>query len=319
MSNELGGCYHKQGKLELAEATYQEAIRFCERINDLRGIAITKNKLSWCKLDLNMPSEALRLSNDALAIFDEIKDASGAASSWHYIGMCYGSLGCLSESESAYKEAMKIHSKIGDRSGEAADYGDLGNLYVEQGRIEEALKCFRNSSIIFEAIDADFQEGISRANSGACLLMLERIDEARPELLRAIECKQAFGHAAELWKTWSIFYDLEQASGNLQAAREAWQKAFVTYLAYRRDGGENHESVGRLCVEVGQAIQQGDMRKATQIIEPLLQNDDWPKNFLHKLQSIIFGKHDMTVAGDENLHYKDAVELILLLEGLEAQ
>ncbi len=40
---------------------------------------------------------------------------------------------------------------------------------------------------------------------------------------------------------------IEQAVGNREAADEARQKAIQLYLAYRRDGGENHEPGGGLC------------------------------------------------------------------------
>ena len=57
-------------------------------------------------------------------------------------------------------------------------------------------------------------EGRSRSNLGIRLIKLRRYDEARRELLRAIECKQPYGHASEPWKTFGILCDLERAVGN---------------------------------------------------------------------------------------------------------
>ena len=72
---------------------------------------------------------------------------------------------------------------------------------------------------------------------------LRRLDEARQEIRRAIECKAQFGHAAEPWKTWDILADIETDAGNATAAAEAKGKAIACYLAYRRDGGENHDPI----------------------------------------------------------------------------
>ena len=72
------------------------------------------------------------------------------------------------------------------------------------------------------------------------LRKLRRLDEARQEIRRAIECDAQFGHAAEPWKTWAILADIETDAGNATAAAEAKGKAIACYLAYRRDGGENH-------------------------------------------------------------------------------
>ena len=120
----------------------------------------------------------------------------------------------------------------------------------------------------------------------------------------------------EPWKTWHILYDLEQASGNPQASLEARQKALDAYLAYRRDGGENHSGAGRLTLAVGQAMQQWDTEEIEQVIGQLLETDGWHKNFLHKLQAIIAGERDLALAEDEELHYELAAELIVLLESL---
>ena len=71
------------------------------------------------------------------------------------------------------------------------------------------------------------------------LIRLGRLDQARPELLRAIECKKPYGHAALPWTTWEILHNLEQATGHLREARAARQQAMDSFLAYRRAGGEN--------------------------------------------------------------------------------
>ena len=42
----------------------------------------------------------------------------------------------------------------------------------------------------------------------------------------------------------------ETDAGDLAAASEAKRKATASYLAYRRDGGENHSGVGRIAFEV---------------------------------------------------------------------
>ncbi len=69
------------------------------------------------------------------------------------------------------------------------------------------------------------------------MIQLRRYDEARREILRAIECDKPYGHAAEPWKTWMILRNLEAATGNARAAEKAREKAVELYTAYRRDGG----------------------------------------------------------------------------------
>ena len=105
---------------------------------------------------------------------------------------------------------------------------------------------------------------LSRSNIANSLIKLQRYDEARSELQRAIACKKAFGHSAEPWKTWDILCDLEQACNNPTAAQAAKQQAIQSYLAYRRDGGENMDrpELPQLCQAVLQAIRENNMRRA---------------------------------------------------------
>ena len=47
-----------------------------------------------------------------------------------------------------------------------------------------------------------------------------------------------------------ILADIETAAANPEAAAAARTQARAAYLAYRRDGGENHDSAGRIALAV---------------------------------------------------------------------
>ena len=85
-----------------------------------------------------------------------------------------------------------------------------------------------------------------RHNLADTLRRLKRFDEARQEILRAIKCKSQFGHASKLWTTWAILAEIETDAGNPTAAADAKGKAITCFLTYRRDGGENHDTEGRI-------------------------------------------------------------------------
>ena len=101
------------------------------------------------------------------------------------------------------------------------------------------------------------KEGLRRSNLGDTLRKLRRLDEARQEIRRAIECDAQFGHASEPWKAWAILAHIETDAGNPTAAVEANRKAIDCYLAYRRDGGENHDGPGRLVFDMTEKFRAG--------------------------------------------------------------
>src|SRR5262249_46972309 len=170
------------------------------------------------------------------------------------------------QAERAYQQALAVEVQQRDRSGEASALHELGTLYNNMGRPEEAVACYRQAADICVTMVDLMHEGLIRSNFAATLMTLQRYDEARQELQRAIECKKPFGHAAEPWKAWARLHNLEQATGNESAAANAWQQAVQCYLAYRRAGGESHTPGGQLCDLIVHAIRQGDTTEVAQLL-----------------------------------------------------
>ena len=314
---EQGNCLRALGQLEAAAAAYEEGIKRDEELEDTRGVAAGKANLSWVRLDQKRYADALQGYREALALFQQLDEPNAIATIWHQIGMMHRMAGDFVQAEQAYRQSLSMFSQQGNKAGEAVSLNELGSLYFEWNRPEQAVSFYRQAAGMYVALGDLRYEGFVHNNLAATLIKLQRYDEARPELLRAIECKQAFGHAATPWTTWNSLHDLEQACGNPPAAREARQQALAAFLAYRRDGGENHSGAGRLALAVGLAIQQGDTAEAQRLLDAELADDSWgeDKNFLHKLQAIIAGERDLALVEDEGLYYRDAAELVLLLEG----
>ncbi|QTR49929.1 CHAT domain-containing tetratricopeptide repeat protein [Candidatus Thiothrix anitrata] len=313
---EQGDCLKDLGQLKAAAAAYENAIALNEKCGDLRSVAAVKGQLATIRLLQNRYADALQGHEQARVLFQQWDEPDAVATAWNNIGLTYRSAGDFAQAEQAYRQSLSISSQQSNRAGEACSLNELGNLYYEWNRSEKAVDFYWQAATIY-GVSKDLRgEGFVRSNLAHNLIKLQRYDEARPELLRAIECIQAFGHAAEPWQTWDILHDLEQATGNSPAAREARQQSLTAYLAYRRDGGKNHSDTGRLALVVGQAIQQGDTVEVEQVITNALTNPKEDKNFMHKLQAIIAGERDLALAADERLYFELAAELILLLEQL---
>jgi hypothetical protein len=139
-------------------------------------------------------------------------------------------------------------------------------------------------------------------------------------LLRAIECKQPYGHAAQLWTTWNILNRLEQATGNRDAAAQARRKALESYLAYRRDGGYGTTPGAELCPAVAEAIAQGTAAELGQQLASLSGDGIPPqlRALIATLQDVLRGVRDPAMADDPEIDVRDAVELLLMLEELGA-
>ena len=238
---------------------------------------------------------------------------------WHQIGMVYKNAGDYSAAEQAYQNALQIQRRLEDRSAQADSLGELGTLYRRMDHHEEAVRFYREAAVIYAEQKHLAREGATHSNAALALLALQRYNEARTELERAIKCDAPFGHASEPWKTFNILHDLERAVGNETAALAARQQAIGAYLAYRRDSGESTDWGGQVVASVAQALVAGQNEAVAVEVAELLNAPkilDFRKPLLQTLQRIVSGERDPALADTSDLIYMDAVELRLLLETL---
>ena len=317
---ESGDCLRNLGRLDEAVAVYEEAIKRDEKLDRARDVAVGKGQLGTVRMLQERYADALEIYEEARDIFKNLGEPNSVATIWHQIGMVHKRARQFEQAEQAYRQSLAIYVQQKDRAHEAGSLGELGNLYDAMERLEEATTFYRQATDIYVELQDLINEGRARNNLANTLLKLQRYDEARRELHRAIDCKKPYGHAATPWTTWNILHDLEQATGNPQAAVQARQRAIQSYLAYRRAGGESQTLGGQLCAVVAQAIQQEDMTEAEQILAQMLEADVDArlKVMIPKLQAILNGARDPALAAEPELYYDDAVELQLLLESLRA-
>jgi tetratricopeptide (TPR) repeat protein len=194
-------------------------------------------------------------------------------------------------------------------------YAEALTLYAEARTLFQALDEPRNVASIWHQI------GIVHRQKGN----LEQAEHAsRQSLALEVQYHNLVGEANSLLELGNLYDDigcLEEAAGNSQAAADSWQQAVQCYLAYRRAGGESQEPGAQLCVRIARDISQGDTTEATQFLAQAAAAADtpvWLKAMLPKLRTILYGYRDPALAADPALDYRDAVELLLLLETLGA-
>jgi len=324
---ETADCLMALGRLDEAAAAYEGAIGRSERLGDRRQVAVGKTQLGTVRMLQQHYEEALKAYEEALQVFGSLGEPRTVAVIWNQIGIVHRSAGQLDRAESAYRRSLAINVREKNLAGEAASLGELGNLYDAWGRLEEAVQYYRQAADMHVRLQDGANEGRDRSNLADTLIKLERYDEGRAELLRAVDCDEPYGHAAEPWKTWALLHNLEQATGHPGAAAEARQRAIESYLSYRRDGGQSGQPGAQACAAVAQAIQRGDPSGVTELtreLTALLEGSSrtappWAKALFPKLLAILAGSRDPALADDPQLSYMDAVELRLLLESLQIQ
>jgi len=319
-TSDLATCYISLGHLDIAVAHLDEAIKEAQRLDDQRQVAICKHNLGIVHLQLGDYMMALSIHKETKTIFEVLGEQDQVAGSLFQIGRLYLGIGRFDESEEALREALKILVQQKNPTGEAMTLTQLGSLYDLMNRLTEATTAYQQATNSFARLQDRLSEGKSRISLAQILIREQKYDQARVEINRGIECIKPFGHTAEPWKAWDTIQDLEQATGNANAAAQARQKAIECYLAYRRDGGVSQNPRFQLYALVAQAIIEQNTSEAEQLLDQLSATwtETWAKALVAKLQAILRGDRDPALAADPDLYYMDAVELQLLLEALKA-
>ncbi len=319
---EQGSCLLNLGRYEAAAATYEEAIRRAEQQRDLRGVAVRKGQLGTVRLQQQRYAEALEVYQQARDTFSRLNEPGNVALAWHRIGIVHQQAVQPEAAEEAYNQSLAIAVRLGDQAGQASTLGQLGYLYDDVlQRPEEAVAFCRRAAEIYREIGDLAKEGLAQNNLAATLSKLQRLEEARKAIRRSITCKEPFGHAASPWTSWAILADIETADDNSAAAADARHQAIGAFLAYRRDGGENQSSPGRLALAVRHALASGVPAEATSLLQQPAADPQAASMlpFLTALQAITAGSRDRALAEDPGLSYDEAAEVLLLIEALEAE
>ncbi|MBT3389954.1 MAG: tetratricopeptide repeat protein [Chloroflexi bacterium] len=318
---EQADCLTALGRLDEAAETYNENIKRAEKQKDSRQVAVGKFQLADVLRRQKKYKEAIEAYEEALPIFEKQDEPKSVASVYHQIGIVHQDAGDFERAEAAYRRSLEIKSRNDDRAGQASSLTMLGLLYKSHlNRWEEAVTFERKAADIYVQTGDLRQEGVVRSNTASTLKNIKRYDEARAEILRAIECDRQFGHAAEPWKTFDILCDIETATGQAKAARAAWEQARAAYLAYRRQGGYAQGGGGNLVEHVLGLISQKKTGEIQPLFNQLASDPDTPdtlKLLMNAIVAILNGSRDPALGDDPALNYADAAEVLFLIERLE--
>ncbi|HEX8115513.1 MAG TPA: tetratricopeptide repeat protein, partial [Kofleriaceae bacterium] len=318
---ERGDCLQDLGRLDEAAAAYDERIHRARQQLDGRGLAVATTQLGTVRRKQGRYRDALDAYAEAREQFTRLGEPSSVAAAWHLMGTAHREAGQPDAAEDAYRQALMMMVQAGDIPRQSRTLVELGNLYSALGRLEEAASLYRRAADHYLTAGDAQSEARCWNNIGTTLLRLGRRDEAREAIHRAIECQKPFGHTAEPWKTWANLANIEANAGHADLAAQARARASACYLAYRRDGGENHNDDGRIGLAIAAKLLAGDAAGAIADLDQLLEHPELPgvlRPFVVSLQAIAAGSRDRSVAESPDLSYTSAAELLCVLDALDA-
>jgi tetratricopeptide (TPR) repeat protein len=311
-------CLEDLGRLDQSVEKYQERIKRGEKMGDFRGVMASKSNLAGVLCKQGKYPEAMANLEVTRAFFEQQGEFADVAIDWSKIGNVHESAGHYEEAETAYRQALATFTQMNNRAGQMKTLGQLGVFYDNfLHRPEDALTFYRQAADIAVELKDFRSEGSTCSNIARTFFELQRYDEARIEIRRAIECNDQFGLTAEPWKSFDILHDIETATRNSAAAHTAWQHARDAYLAYRTPRGYAQSSGGELVDVVLGLIAKQQLEEMQSLLSQLANDPDTQDSRKHLIQAvfaILNGSRDSTLAESPALDYHDSAEILYLLQ-----
>lgn len=226
----LGVVYHRTGRLELADATYQQGIELAQRAGDKFETGRLLTSMAILAKDRRDFTLARDLLARATLAYRQLE--------WELLpGQIYSTLaniamndGKLDEAEQHLDDALVSFRGIGDRRNEAMMLNNYGFLRRLQGRFVEAEDLHLQSLAIRRDIG-------DRVGQGRILGMLaglyereDRFEEAKAASSEAVEIAREANDALFIATGLAQLAAAERGLGNITAAREAYRESRDVFI-----------------------------------------------------------------------------------------
>ena len=162
----------------------------------------------------------------------------------------------------------------GERRGHLLN--EIGIREWKRGQLDSALDTFRAALAVFEPLDQPEHIGLMLNSIAACLLRLDRTDEAKTTLGRALRIYAAGGHALLQGHALALLGDVAVEEHDYSRATAAYEQS----LAIRQRTGDRRgeawmrHHLARVCLETGQADRAHQEVARAEAIGVELGNDE---------------------------------------------
>ncbi|MFD5568013.1 BTAD domain-containing putative transcriptional regulator [Streptomyces cadmiisoli] len=161
----------RSGRFVEMELLGRAALELARRLRDAPAEAYALGDLAGLHFLTGRQSEALALTDRALAVWRRLGEVSWIRRCLNNRGLLLEGLGRYAESEDALRQSLEYSRQLGDAHGEAVTYSHLGNLY-EHTDPRAAIEQHRRSLAIGVEIGAVIVQHSAHCNIGYAHLTL---------------------------------------------------------------------------------------------------------------------------------------------------
>ncbi|MGG6295630.1 tetratricopeptide repeat protein [Leptolyngbya sp. AN02str] len=155
-----------RGEYQSALRLYEQAVAIYQEIGDRRGEGTTFNNMGLAYSGLRNYAQALNYYQQALSRHRAIGNRRGEGITFNNMGSVYTDLEDYQQALNHYQQALNIRREIGDRRGEGVTLNNMSMLYYQLGNYPQALDGHHQALVSFREVGDRNSEGIALNNIG---------------------------------------------------------------------------------------------------------------------------------------------------------
>lgn len=167
-----------QGDREQTKATFEEARRRAESLDDLSGLALALNGLGAVATEEGKLTEAADLHRRALAITENLDQPDLVTDSLLHLGTVLQLGGEARQAQDLYERALGLARQTGNQGSEAVLLNKLGLLEKQLGDFSKAKASFEAALVINQALGDKPAQRQTLANLGLIAEETGKLEEA---------------------------------------------------------------------------------------------------------------------------------------------
>ena len=226
----LGVSHARQGKLTEALATYAEAQRHFELLDDGRGLGDTLTNIGQAQAHLGRLAAALASGEQALKVHLQTGNELGRAGALSCLGYVHIGQDEFPLALEYLLEALQIHEELGNALGQGHVLTHIGNLRFKEGDMDAALNAYEQACKLHGKAGDSLGEASALVNLGNVHFRKGELDAALEDYDQALKIHEQGGNVMGQARTLTNIGSLLGKQGQLTAALETLNRARGYYL-----------------------------------------------------------------------------------------
>lgn len=222
--NGLGATRDFQGDYAKALEYLLLSMKLSEEEDNQEAVASRCNNIGLVFSAQDDYQSAITYLERGLEIYKSLGDLQGTAVVSSNLGEVLMKSGQLEVAHKHFNESLNLYSRIQDENGIGFTHKNLADLCQKKGDITGSIEHYNTALEIYNRIGGQYFISYAHIGLGLSFLKLGNNSLAKKHFITGVNLAEQLNHKINIREGWKYLAQIEEQSGNYQAALEAQKK-----------------------------------------------------------------------------------------------